>query len=91
MLKHPGGRTSRAAIRVPRDILDNCAMGNNTYNATLGTSKHVGASWTNAQHLQETPEFSNRLSPSDWKDACRPDLLTEAVKPKKATVFNHVP
>ena len=40
---------------VPRDILDNCAMDiNTTYNAIMGTSKHVGASWTEAYHLQET-------------------------------------
>jgi len=40
---------------VLRDIIDNCAMDiNTTYNAIMGTSKHVGASWTEAQHLEQT-------------------------------------
>jgi hypothetical protein len=70
MPRRSGGKKSLVAIRIPRDILDNCAMDNNTtYNATLGTSKHVGTSWTNAQHLQETHEFSNPLNPGDWQDA----------------------
>ena len=40
---------------VLRDIIDNCTMDiNTTYNAIMGTSKHVGASWTEAQHLEQT-------------------------------------
>jgi trimethylamine--corrinoid protein Co-methyltransferase len=40
---------------VLRDITDSCAMDiNTTYNAIMGTTKHVGASWTEAHHLEKT-------------------------------------
>jgi trimethylamine--corrinoid protein Co-methyltransferase len=40
---------------VLRDIEDPKAMDiNTTYNAIMGTSKHVGASWTEAHHLEQT-------------------------------------
>jgi trimethylamine--corrinoid protein Co-methyltransferase len=40
---------------VLRDIEDNCAMDiNTTYNAIMGTTKHVGASWTEGHHLEKT-------------------------------------
>lgn len=37
------------------------------------------------------PEFSNRMSPNDWKDAGRPDLLTGVVARKKEILSSHVP
>jgi len=40
---------------VLRDIKDNFAMDlNTTYNTIMGTSKHVGSSWSNVQHLEQT-------------------------------------
>ncbi len=43
---------------VLRDITDNYEMDlNTTYCAVMGTSKHVGASWTEAVHLEKTLEM----------------------------------
>ncbi len=40
---------------VLRDIEDSCVLDiNTTYNAIMGTSKHVGSSWTEAHHLEQT-------------------------------------
>jgi len=40
---------------VLRDITDNKAMDINTaYNAVMGTTKHIGSSWTETSHLRET-------------------------------------
>ena len=40
---------------VLNDIKDNYAMDlNTTYNCVMGTTKHVGSSWTEAHHLEKT-------------------------------------
>lgn len=40
---------------VARDIVDNCDMDiNSAYCCIMGTQKHVGLSWTEAHHLEET-------------------------------------
>ena len=40
---------------VLRDVLDNHDMDINTaYNAVMGTTKHIGSSWTEAHHLEDT-------------------------------------
>ena len=40
---------------VLRDISDSYVMDlNTTYNAVMGTAKHVGSSWTEATHMQQT-------------------------------------
>jgi len=40
---------------VLRDITDNYAMDiNTTYNSVLGTTKHIGASWTEVRHLEDS-------------------------------------
>ncbi len=40
---------------VLRDITDNYAMDiNTTYNSVLGTTKHIGASWTEVHHLEDS-------------------------------------
>jgi len=58
---------------VLRDILDNCAMDiNTTYNAIMGTSKHVGASWTEALHLQETLKLLHMAAGSEAAWRARP-------------------
>jgi len=40
---------------VARDILDNAAMDlNSAYCCVMGTQKHIGSSWTEAHHIEET-------------------------------------
>ncbi|MFK8022061.1 MAG: trimethylamine methyltransferase family protein [Pseudomonadales bacterium] len=40
---------------VARDILDNAAMDlNSAYCSVMGTQKHIGSSWTEAHHIEET-------------------------------------
>jgi len=37
------------------------------------------------------PEFYNRLSPSDWSDAGKPEALSEAVRRKEQVLATHFP
>ena len=58
---------------VLRDIEDNCAMDiNTTYNAVMGTTKHVGASWTEAHHLEETLKMLHVIAGSEEAWRARP-------------------
>ena len=51
---------------VIRDIPDNRLMDINTaYNALMGTTKHIGSSWTEAHHLEDT------LKICTWSPAAR--------------------
>lgn len=58
---------------VLRDIVDNCEMDlNTTYNAVMGTSKHVGASWTEARHLEQTLEMLHVIAGGEEQWRARP-------------------
>ncbi|MFK8049664.1 MAG: trimethylamine methyltransferase family protein [Halioglobus sp.] len=58
---------------VLRDIEDNYAMDlNTTYNAIMGTTKHVGASWTEVMHLEKTLELLHRVAGSEEAWRARP-------------------
>jgi trimethylamine:corrinoid methyltransferase-like protein len=57
------------------------------YGAELGTDQTLSVMQTEYIY----PEFSNRMSPNDWKDAGRPDLLTGVVARKKEILSSHVP
>jgi len=58
---------------VLRDILDNRAMDiNTTYNAVSGTTKHVGASWTEVQHLEDTLKMLHIIAGGEDKWRERP-------------------
>jgi len=56
---------------VLRDVLDNHDMDINTaYNALMGTTKHVGASWTEAHHLEDTLKMLHIVAGSEeaWRE-----------------------
>ena len=56
---------------VLRDIEDTYAMElNTTYNAIMGTTKHVGASWTDARNVEKTLEMLHLVAGSEqaWRD-----------------------
>ena len=58
---------------VLRDITDNRAMDiNTTYNAVMGTTKHVGASWTEASHLEDTLKMLHIIAGGEEKWRERP-------------------
>ena len=58
---------------VLRDIEDNYEMDlNTTYNAVMGTKKHVGASWTEAWHLEKTLELLHMVAGSEEAWRARP-------------------
>jgi len=56
---------------VLRDIEDNYAMDlNTTYNSVMGTSKHVGASWTDKDHLEKTLKMLHMIAGGEeqWRE-----------------------
>jgi len=58
---------------VLRDIADNYEMDlNTTYNAVMGTSKHVGASWSEARHLEKTLEMLHIIAGGEEQWRARP-------------------
>lgn len=58
---------------VLRDITDNYAMDiNTTYNSVLGTSKHVGASWTEVHHLEDSLKMLHIIAGGEDKWRERP-------------------
>ena len=38
---------------------------NTTYNSVMGTSKHVGASWTDKDHLEKTLKMLHMIAGSE--------------------------
>jgi trimethylamine--corrinoid protein Co-methyltransferase len=55
------------------DIKDNYAMDlNTTYNSVMGTTKHVGSSWTEAQHLEKTLQLLHLIAGSEEAWRARP-------------------
>ncbi len=58
---------------VPRDIADNYEVDINTlYCSVMGTSKHVGSSWTLAQHLEESLRMLHTIAGSEAAWRARP-------------------
>jgi len=58
---------------VLRDITDNRAMDINTvYNAVMGTTKHVGSSWTEAEHLEASLKMLHIIAGGEDKWRERP-------------------
>jgi len=58
---------------VLRDVDDNYAMDlNTTYCAVAGTTKHVGASWTDHQNLEKTLEMLHIIAGGEDKWRARP-------------------
>ena len=58
---------------VLRDVLDNAEMDlNTTYCAVLGTSKHVGASWTHHTHLEQTLKMLHVIANGEDNWRARP-------------------
>ena len=58
---------------VLRDVADNYAMDlNTTYCSVAGTSKHVGASWTDHAHLEKTFELLHVIAGSEENWRARP-------------------
>ena len=58
---------------VLRDVTDNYEMDlNTTYCALAGTSKHVGASWTEVHHLEKTLEMLHVIAGGEDKWRARP-------------------
>jgi trimethylamine--corrinoid protein Co-methyltransferase len=58
---------------VLRDIEDNYEMDlNTTYCSVAGTSKHVGASWTDHKHLEKTLEMLHVIAGGEDKWRARP-------------------
>ncbi len=58
---------------VLRDITDNHAMDiNTTYNSVLGTTKHVGASWAEVHHLEDTLKMLHIIAGGEDKWRERP-------------------
>ena len=58
---------------VLRDVPDNYEMDlNTTYCSVMGTSKHVGASWTSARHLEKTLEMLHIIAGGEKKWRARP-------------------
>jgi trimethylamine--corrinoid protein Co-methyltransferase len=58
---------------VPRDITDNYAMDLNTlYCCLMGTSKHVGSSWTNAGYLEKSLQMLHIIAGGEEQWRARP-------------------
>ncbi len=58
---------------VARDIEDNLALDLNTaYNGIMGTTKHVGSSWTEAHHVEETLRLLHMVAGSEEAWRARP-------------------
>ncbi len=58
---------------VARDIEDNCALDiNTTYNCIMGTTKHVGSAWTEAQHLEKTLKLLHMVAGGEEAWRARP-------------------
>ena len=56
---------------VLRDVVNNHDMDINTaYNALMGTTKHVGASWTEVNHLEDTLKMLHMVAGSEeaWRE-----------------------
>ncbi len=56
---------------VLRDITDSYALDVNTiYNSVMGTTKHIGSSWTEAQHLEDTLKMLHIIAGSEeqWRE-----------------------
>ncbi len=56
---------------VIRDIADNRLMDINTaYNALMGTTKHIGSSWTEAHHLEDTLKLLHLVAGGEdqWRE-----------------------
>ncbi|MEM7564605.1 MAG: trimethylamine methyltransferase family protein [Pseudomonadota bacterium] len=74
---------------VLRDITDNHAMDINTaYNAVMGTTKHIGSSWTEAHHLEDTLKMLHMVAGGEDKWRERPFMsisCCHVVPPMKFT------
>ncbi len=74
---------------VLRDIEDNRAMDINTaYNCAMGTTKHVGCSWTDASHLEDTLQMLHMIAGSEEAWRARPFMsisCCHVVPPMKFT------
>ena len=58
---------------VPRDITDNYALDINTlYCSVMGTSKHVGSSWTLPGHLEKSLEMLHMIAGGETEWRLRP-------------------
>ena len=58
---------------VPRDIADNYALDINTlYCSVMGTSKHVGSSWTLPGHLEKSLEMLHMIAGGETEWRLRP-------------------
>ena len=74
---------------VLRDITDNHDMDINTaYNAVMGTTKHIGSSWTEAHHLENTLKMLHIIAGGEDKWRERPFMsisCCHVVPPMKFT------
>ena len=74
---------------VLRDITDNKAMDiNSAYNAVMGTTKHIGCSWTEAHHLEETLKMLHLVAGGEDAWRARPFMsisCCHVVPPMKFT------
>ena len=74
---------------VLRDVIDNHDMDINTaYNAVMGTTKHIGASWTEAHHLEDTLKMLHIIAGGEDKWRERPFMsisCCHVVPPMKFT------
>ncbi|MDH3220848.1 MAG: trimethylamine methyltransferase family protein [Gammaproteobacteria bacterium] len=74
---------------VLRDITDNRAMDINTaYNAVMGTTKHIGSSWTEGHHLEATLKMLHLVAGGEDKWRERPFMsisCCHVVPPMKFT------
>ena len=74
---------------VLRDVLDNRDMDINTaYNAVMGTTKHIGSSWTEAHHLEDTLKLLHLVAGGEDKWRERPFMsisCCHVVPPMKFT------
>ncbi len=74
---------------VLRDITDNHDMDINTaYNSLMGTTKHVGASWTEKKHLEDTLKMLHLIAGGEDKWRERPFMsisCCHVVPPMKFT------
>jgi len=74
---------------VLRDITNNHDMDiNSAYNAVMGTTKHIGCSWTEAHHLEDTLEMLHMVAGGEDKWRERPFMsisCCHVVPPMKFT------
>ena len=74
---------------VLRDITDNHAMDiNSAYNAVMGTTKHIGCSWTEVHHLEDTLKLLHLVAGGEDKWRERPFMsisCCHVVPPMKFT------